>query len=75
MQNDRDMTVALRNHGGAMNLPDAPDGKILSTFEPFGLADVIELEINRAHIMGWTKISLHMDIPDAAALAAALRRQ
>lgn len=55
-------------------LPDAPSGPIIPRFNAKELAHAIEQEINRSRLVGWTKISIHMTIEDAAMLAKALRR-
>lgn len=55
-------------------LKKAPNGPIIPEFAPIPLAQALEQEIRRAHLYGWPKISLHMDILDAAMLAAFLRR-
>ena len=65
--------AAIKRHGGLENLPDAPDGPLLATFEPVAVAAAIEQEILRARTNGWPRISLHMDLVDAAALAHALK--
>lgn len=54
-------------------LPSAADGPLLPTFQPKPLAAAIEQEIKRAGEYGWSKITLHMDIPDAVKLAGFLR--
>jgi len=56
-------------------LPSAGDGPIVARFDPEALAAAIETEIRRAHEYGWSKITLHMDIPDAALLSNCLRRR
>lgn len=63
---------ALQKAGGANNLPTI-DGPRLESFDALGLASALESEIERAGRENWPKISLHMDIADAKALAAALR--
>lgn len=55
-------------------LPDAPDGPVIPRFDAKVLAAAIEQEIIRAGQYGWSKITLHMDVPDAALLAQHLRR-
>ena len=55
-------------------LPDAADGPIVPRFTPKAVAHGIEQEIVRAGDYGWSKITLHMDIPDALELAKFLRR-
>lgn len=49
-------------------LPDAPDGPIVESFQPKALADALAQEIERSREYGWSKITIHMDIPDAAKL-------
>lgn len=63
---------AFKRHGGV--LPDAPDGPILPGFDPRALAEAICEEIERCGLMGWPRISLHMDVLDAAQLMQFLRR-
>ena len=55
-------------------LPSLTDGPALPSFDPQALAQALEHEIARAGEYGWTKITLHMDVPDAALLAQHLRR-
>jgi hypothetical protein len=55
-------------------LPSLSERQTIEQFNCNRLADAIEAEVNRAKEYGFTKITLHMDIPDAAKLAAALRR-
>ena len=52
---------------------DAPSGPVVERFSPGRLADAIEQEIKRGAEYGWTKITLHMDVPDAMRLARHLR--
>lgn len=54
-------------------LPSLNDGPRLEVFDPLLLAQAIEQEVQRAGEYGWTKITLHLDIPDAAKLAHVLR--
>jgi hypothetical protein len=54
-------------------LPVAPDGPALPGFSPHPLADAIMQEVKRAGEYGWSKITIHMDIPDAVALAVVLK--
>jgi hypothetical protein len=56
-------------------LKDAPTGPILTRFDPKALAAAIECEVDRSNVMGWTKLSIHMDVFDAVQLAKFLRRQ
>lgn len=60
--------------GGAHRLPAAPDGPRLEAFSAFELAGALECELRRAGERGHAKISVHLDLIDAAALAAFLRR-
>ena len=55
-------------------LPSAPDGPIVSTFDPVVLANAVEQEVRRSKEYGWSKVTLHMDLPDAELLVRALRR-
>jgi hypothetical protein len=54
-------------------LPDAPDGPVLSKFNALELADAMEKELERAHEYGWSKMTLHMDLPDAYLLSQYLK--
>lgn len=56
-------------------LPAAPDGPVIPEFDARNLALAIEQEVQRAGQYGWSKITLHMDIPDAALLAQYLRKR
>lgn len=58
----------------AGDLPEAPSGPLVPRFNAKELAHAIEQEINRSLLVGWTKISIHMTLEDAAMLAKALRR-
>jgi len=53
----------------------APDGPLLLRFNAGKLGAAIERECARARVVGWTKITLHMDLQDAALLARHLRRK
>lgn len=55
-------------------LPAIGENATLSQFNARELAQAIESEINRSGEYGFTKITLHMDLPDAAQLAKFLRR-
>jgi hypothetical protein len=55
-------------------LPSAPDGPIIARFDPRALAAAIECEMQRGAEYGWSKITLHMDMPDALMLAKYLRK-
>ena len=54
------------------HIPDAPRGPIVAHFDAVALASAIESEVGRINGVG--KITLHMDPPDAMALALLLRR-
>jgi hypothetical protein len=54
-------------------LPAAGDGPVIERFEALALADAITQEVQRAGEYGWSKITVHMDVPDALALAKFLR--
>ena len=62
-----------REHG---HIPDAPDGPIISQFDPMALANAIESEVSRAEKANGrcSKVSLHMDPRDALELARRLRQ-
>lgn len=45
----------------------------LPEFQPMALAQALEANINEAGMYGHTKITLHLDLPDAHALARFLR--
>jgi hypothetical protein len=55
-------------------LPSAPDGPAVEHFTPLAVAQAIEHELNRASEYGFTKVTLHMDLIDAALLARELRK-
>lgn len=55
-------------------LPLAPDGPVIERFDPKRLAAALELELARSRARGWPRITIHMDLDDAAKLAHALRR-
>jgi len=55
-------------------LPATGDGPILPAFDAKALAHAIEQAIAQSADYGWTKVTLHMDLPDARQLAHFLRR-
>lgn len=55
-------------------LPATGDGPVIARFDRMALAAAIECELNRASEYSFTKVTLHMDLPDAALLAQFLRR-
>jgi hypothetical protein len=68
----RQAIIERVKNGG--KLVDAPSGPILTRFDPKALAAAIECEVDRSNVMGWTKMSIHMDTFDAVQLAKYLRR-
>jgi len=76
--------VELKQEGGARAiekliqtygcLPHTGDGPILPCFQPKAVAKGIEDEVRRAGDYGWSKITIHLDIPDALKLAEFLRK-
>lgn len=64
---------AIQKAGGADKLPIL-DGPTVEVFEPKAVARAIKSEVLRARGRGWTRISLHMELADALALARALER-
>jgi len=54
-------------------IPPAPDGPAIPEFEPLALAQAVEHELHRCGMVGWSKVTLHMDVQDAVALAQYLR--
>lgn len=73
-QHRGEIVKAIRQAGGVALLPDVPDGPILKVFDPKALAAAIRHELIRSEITGWQKISLHMDLDDAAALMRYLEK-
>lgn len=55
-------------------LPAIGENTTLPKFNALELAQAIEAEINRSGEYGFTKITLHMDLPDAAQLSKFLRK-
>mgnify|MGYP003423115649 FL=1 len=55
-------------------LPSVGEVTTVAHFNALELAQAIEAEINRASEYGFTKITLHMDLPDAVLLARTLRK-
>lgn len=55
-------------------LPSATDGPVLPQFNPAELEKAIMQEVKRADDYGWSKITIHLDIPDAVLLAKFLGR-
>jgi hypothetical protein len=49
-------------------LPDAMDGPKLPAFDAAALAEAIRSEVMRSGEFGWSKITIHLDIPDAVML-------
>lgn len=58
----------MAKHGCIPALPDT-DTTSIATFTARGLGEAIQSEIARAQAYGFTKLTLHFDIPDAALLA------
>ena len=54
-------------------LPEAPDGPTLEKFDAIKLAEAIDQELERGRDYGFSKITLHMDCPDAYLLSQFLR--
>ena len=55
-------------------LPGLPEGPIVPRFHAQQLAAAIEHELNRADFMGLTRVSISMDLIDAAELMKFLRK-
>lgn len=64
---------AIQRHRGVSNMP-VIDGPRLERFDPMHLAGALEQELARAAQVGWTKISIHLDVEDAMRLEQYLRR-
>jgi hypothetical protein len=47
----------------------------VAEFNENAIAKALEQEIKRCGEYGWSKITLHMTVPEAAKLAATLRRK
>lgn len=56
-------------------LPSIGEMTTITEFQAAELAQGLEAEINRAGDYGFTKITLHLDLPDAAKLAKYLRKK
>ena len=54
-------------------LPSIGGGPVLDGFNSHTLAEAIEQEVNKAGDYGWSKITIHLDIPDASKLVQVLR--
>ena len=48
------------------------DGPRIERFDPHKIAAAIEMEVARAKVNDWQKVSLHMDLSDALKLARIL---
>lgn len=55
-------------------LPTIGAGPVLNEFSALGLAEALEQELNKCAELGLAKITLHMDLKDAASLARVLRK-
>lgn len=55
-------------------LPSITPLTTLQAFNPLELAQAIEQNLNEATVYGHTKITIHLDLPDAHALAQSLRK-
>jgi hypothetical protein len=55
-------------------LPSIGESSVVQQFNTKELALALETEINRSVDYGFTKITLHMDLPDAVLLAKELRK-
>lgn len=51
-----------------------PDGPLLPRFDALELAQAIERQLTTCAERGHTKVSMHLDLIDAQALATALRK-
>lgn len=77
------MELNKANHAGSVRaqqiintfgcLPAINPMTTLPRFDPLELAQAIEANLNEAGTYGHTKITLHLDLPDAHALARVLR--
>lgn len=56
-------------------LPALGDLSTIARFDALEVAAAIETELSKAGEYGFTKITLHMDLPDAAMLAKHLRKR
>lgn len=70
---ERGVQEAIRRAGGVDRLP-LVDGPVVPEYSRRHLADALDAEIARCAEVGWTKVSLHMDVRDAMLLARDLRR-
>ena len=55
-------------------LPGLPDGPRLARFNAAELAAAIEKELDRCKWIGWTKLTITLDVEDAHALLRFLKR-
>ena len=55
-------------------LPSITPLTTLSAFCPLEMAQAIEQNLNEAAVYGHTKITIHLDLPDAHELAQSLRK-
>ena len=69
----RGVTEAIKRAGHVEKLPII-DGPSLEKFSARALADALDQEIARALDVGWTKISIHMDLRDARSLSLFLKK-
>lgn len=65
---EKNIIQAVNAAGGIDNL-DIIDGPRLEAFDAKQLAQALKDEVQRAKQTGWSKVSLHMDLEDALALA------
>lgn len=56
-------------------LPSIEPLNTLARFDPLEVAQAIEANLAQSAIYGHVKITIHLDLPDAHALAQALRRK
>lgn len=59
----------LQRYVGAHGMPPLLDGPFLERFKAEETSKAILSEVNRAHVMGWTKIQISLDLKDAYDLA------
>ena len=69
----RGVTEAIKRAGHVEKLPII-DGPSLEKFSARALADALDQELARALDIGWTKISIHMDLRDARSLSLFLKK-
>jgi hypothetical protein len=68
---DREIIALKAKHGLLLGVPEGP---LLPKFNPLELAQAIERLLTECAEKGHTKVTMHLDLIDAQAMATSLRK-